>query len=56
MGIKLAALGSFLTIIGSLGVFLSLLTDVTIFEPVIGPILTLVVGTVLLVIGLRLSS
>ena len=54
MGIKIAAIGAFLTIIGSITIALSLTTDAAVFQPLAPPLLALVVGGLLLVVGLIL--
>ena len=54
MKTKLATFGAFLTVTGAITISLSLATDAPIFQPIIPPILTLLAGGLLLVVGLLL--
>ena len=54
MNIKLAAIGAFLIVIGAFGISLSLATDAAVFQPVTPPILSLLAGGLLLIVGLLL--
>ena len=54
MNTKLATIGAFLTVTGALGVSLSFATDAAVFQPLTPPILALLPGGLLLIVGLLL--
>ena len=57
MGIILAAIGGFLTVVGSFGISLSFLAGNPILQPVdLLPKITFLVGVLLLAVGLFLSN
>lgn len=54
MKTQLTSFGSFLIVTGAVALSLSLTTDAAIFQPIIPPLLTLLAGGLLLVVGLLL--